>query len=583
MSTFEQARQQALAQVQETNGCRILTKGEVAKRKLKAFAEVWLLDIEIFQPDGNVQPLQLLIALPADFPLVLPTIYLEKADYERIRHIPHVDTSGLICTYDSETVRVNPADPHGIVRECVLQARRLIEQGLAGSNSEDFEQEFIAYWENLYSDQDKLATGVSLAAKPIPVGPCSLLSLNKPFGGYQLVIPTEEAITGPFKQLLKRHGISTEKFSAFNLGELGETHPPYGLNNGEALAMVGRYFPEQWDKFLLFLRGVTEAPIVLFHRSIAGQTLYFGWQHSFPEVVRKGFRPGKLSQLEMLTTFDRAKPIRRWAFDTLTTQRLLQRTAGEQPRHEYTLLLAGLGSIGSNLLHYLASLPLKEMRLVDAEVLSLENINRHLLGIDFVDSGKAEALQRHLELQQPLRQVSHRQDSIVQVAQREPAYLNECDAVLLAVGRSTVEEHLLKMQATGALTRPVFILWVEPYLAGGHLLYFPPGQATDYDSLFDDGYYKYNVLATAEYRKPANQMLLKEAGCQGSYVPYSQEYVSLFLGRIFPEIRRLLLQPASGACAFTWLGNHEAITQREFAKSAFALNMGEGDLTKTEL
>jgi hypothetical protein len=583
MSTFEQARQQALAQVQETNGCRILTKGEVAKRKLKAFAEVWLLDTEIFQPDGNVQPLQLLIALPEDFPLVLPTLYLEKADYERIRYIPHVDTSGLICTYDSETVRVNPADPYGIVRECVLQARRLIEQGLAGSNSEDFEEEFIAYWTNSYSDQDKLGTGVSLAATPIQVGPCSLLSLNKSFGGYQLVLPAEEPVMEPFKQLLKRHGIGIEKFPAFHLGELGEPRPPYGLNNGEALALVGHHFPEQWEAFLRFLRGVTEAPLVLFHRNIAGQTLYFGWQHSFPEVVRKGFRPGKISPVESLTTFNRAKPLLRWSFDTLTTQRLLQRTAGEQPRHEYTLLLAGLGSIGSNLLHYLASLPLKEMRLVDAEVLSLENINRHLLGIDFVDSGKAEALQRHLELQQPLRPVSHRKDSIVQVAQREPAYLDECDAVILAVGRSTVEEHLLKMQAAGALTRPIFILWVEPYLAGGHLLYFPAGHATDYNSLFEEGYYKYNVLATAEYRKPTNQMLLKEAGCQGSYIPYSQEYVNLFLGRIFPELRRLLRQPEGGACAFTWLGNYEAISQQELARSAFASKLAEGDLIKTNL
>lgn len=583
MNEFEQARQEALGQIQETNCCRVLTPGEVAKRKLKQFAEVWLLDSEIFRPEGTVESLQFLVALPNDFPLVLPTIYLEKADYERIRHIPHVDTTGLICTYDSETVRVNPADPYGIVRECVLQARRLIEQGLAGSNREDFEQEFIAYWENLYSEHDKIGTGVSLIETGIPAGPCSLLSLDSPFGGYRLVLTTDEEIAAPFKLMLKRHGIRTQKSPAFNLGELGEAYPPFGLSNGEALALVKRYFPQHWDAYLLFLRGATDAPIALFYKRIAGQVLYFGWQHSFPEVQRKGFRPGKLSALEVLNTFDRPKPILRLKFDTLTTKRLLQRTAGEQPAQDYILLLAGLGSIGSNLLHYLGSLPLKEVRLVDAEVLALENINRHLLGMDYVDSGKAAALQRHMELQQPLRHVSLREDSIVQVAQKEPAYLNECDAVILAVGRSTVEQYLLKMQASGAITRPLIILWVEPYLTGGHMLYFPPDQSTDYDSLFEGGYYKYNILATAEYRKPANQMLLKEAGCQGSYVPYSQEYVSLFLGRIFPELRRLLRSPESDSWAFTWLGNEEAITQRKLTKSAFALELAEGELTKTKL
>ncbi|GAA4366189.1 hypothetical protein GCM10023185_37160 [Hymenobacter saemangeumensis] len=583
MIDFAQARQQAFTQLQQFSCCRVLSPGEISLRKLKEFAEVWVLDSEVFGPDGQVRPLQLLVGLPADFPLVLPTIYLERAYYERLRYLPHVDTAGLVCTYDPETVSVNPADPGGIVRACVAQARRLIEEGLAGTNAADFQQEFIAYWENRYSKKDEVASGLSLAATALPPGPCSLLQLAKPFGGFTLVLPAADAATTLFQEMLQRHGIATEPRPAFHLGELGDVEPPFELGNGTALALVQQHFSNQCAALQQYLKGATTAPLVVFHKLLAGQVRYFGWQHALPQLNRKGFRSGTLSVVEVLTSFDRPRPVLRLSFDTLTTQRLTQRTAGEAPAKEYTLLLAGLGSIGSNLLHYLASFPLQEMRLVDPERLALENIPRHLLGMDYVNSGKAAGLQRYLELQQPLRRVTIREDSISQVAHQDPAYLNECDAIILAIGRSAVEQHLVELQAQGILTRPIFILWVEPYLAGGHFLYFPPGHTVNYSALFEEGYYTYNVVATSEYRKPSNRMLLKEAGCQTSYVPYSQEYVTLFLSRILPELWRLLRAPSSDAWAFTWLGNEEAMLQQGLTKSAFASGMTEGDLFKTKL
>jgi hypothetical protein len=583
MIYFVQARQQALRQLQQTSRCRVLNSEEIVVRKLKEFAEVWVLDAEVFGPDDQVRPLQFLVGLPADFPLVLPTIYLERADYEQLRYLPHVDTAGLVCTFDSETVRVNPADPGGIVRACVAQARGLIEQGLAGTNMADFQQEFIAYWENEYSKNDEVGSGISLVAVPLPIGPYSLLHLAKAFGSYQLVLPAADATTTQFKEVLQRHGIAIETCPAFHLGELGDVQPPFALTNGTALALAKQHFPSHWAALQHYLNGATTPPLVIFHKLLAGQVRYFGWWHVPPQLNRKGFRPDKLSAFGVLTSFERPRPVLRLSFDVLTTQRLTQRTAGEVPSQEYTLLLAGLGSIGSNLLHYLASFPLQEMRLVDPERLTLENIPRHLLGMDYVNSSKASGLQQYLELQQPLRRVTIRKDSISQVALQEPAYLNECDAIILAIGRSAVEQYLIELQRQGVLTRAIFILWVEPYLAGGHLLYFPPSHAIDYSALFEDGYYIYNVVATSEYRKPSNRMLLKEAGCQTSYVPYSQEYVTLFLSRVLPELRSLLRIPSAEAWAFTWLGNEDALQQQGLAKSKFASGMAEGDLTKTIL
>nr|GFC88158.1 hypothetical protein [Tanacetum cinerariifolium] len=252
--------------------CRVLSLREIAVRKLKEFAEVWLLDAEVFQPDGQVLPLQLLVGLPADFPLVLPTIYLEMADYERLRYLPHVDTAGLVCTYDPETVSVNPTDPGGIVRACVAQARHLIEEGLVGNNTADFQQEFIAYWENQYSKNDEVVSGISLVATALPVGPCSLLLLTKAFGGYTLVLPAAmEATTSLFKEMLKRHDNTVEDRPAFHLGELGDIHPPFDLNNGTALALAKQHFPSQWSALKAYLNRSATSPLIVFHKILAGQ------------------------------------------------------------------------------------------------------------------------------------------------------------------------------------------------------------------------------------------------------------------------------------------------------------------------
>ena len=142
---------------------------------------------------------------------------------------------------------------------------------------------------------------------------------------------------------------------------------------------------------------------------------------------------------------------------------------------------------------------------------------------------------------------------------------------------------MLNLQTQGVLTQPIYILWVEPYLTGGHLLYFPPGHGIDYSSLFETGYYRYNIVDVEEYKKPDNRMLLREAGCQTSYAPYSQEYVTLFLSKIFPELRCLIRNPSTDACAFSLLINHDAIRQQKLKRSNFAMDILEGEIVRTKL
>jgi hypothetical protein len=86
----------------------------------------------------------------------------------------------------------------------------------------------------------------------------------------------------------------------------------------------------------------------------------------------------------------------------------------------------------------------------------------------------------------------------------------------------------------GRLTKPLFVVWVEPFLIGGHCLFIHPSNGVNYRALFTESLYNYNVIAPEEYRDKNRQLLFKEAGCQSSYVPYGQQSINL----LYPALPR---------------------------------------------
>ena len=232
--------------------------------------------------------------------------------------------------------------------------------------------------------------------------------------------------------------------------------------------------------------------------------------------------------------------------------------------------MVGLGSIGSNLIPYLESIETVEFRLIDTDFILLENIGRHLLGLEDVGKAKTEAIRDYLQKKNPLRVVHTRNSRIVELINLEPKFFSACDYLFFCTGDINSEMWLLEnLQEQYLWTRPSFFIWVEPYLAGGHCLYIDPKDKISLEALFPDNKYKYNVIS--EEMHVQRDFTKREAGCQTTYLPYGMAYLQMFLAALFPKIIEVL-EESDNSRAFSWIGNKKKLISMKFKLSRFGEN-----------
>ena len=244
----------------------------------------------------------------------------------------------------------------------------------------------------------------------------------------------------------------------------------------------------------------------------------------------------------------------------------------------YTFTIAGLGSIGSNLLYFLNSLKVNEFKLIDPDILLVENIQRHLLGLSDVKFHKTVALKAHLQWKNPLLKVSTRELSIIDVLENEPKFINESDYLFVSIGNENVEEYIGDSIQNYLLQVPTFFIWVEPYLCGGHLVYVNPKDCRNYSNFFKDGLFKYNIIDKEEYIKGNELLSIREAGCQSSFTPYSETNVILFLSRIYPIIYKIISENIDKSASYTWIGDTTPLKKQKLKVSKVGLENKTGNL-----
>lgn len=259
-------------------------------------------------------------------------------------------------------------------------------------------------------------------------------------------------------------------------------------------------------------------------------------------------------------------------------ERLENRTSGMRTQeNEKSFLIAGVGSIGSNLIHFLNSMNSPEFRLVDSDNIRLENIQRHLLGFGDIGNYKTKAIKDYLLKNNPLQKVSTKEISIVDIARNEADYINDIDYVFIAIGKANIDNWVCQSIKDGIITKPVFIIWVEPYLCGGHCLYLHPSNP-EFEKYFENDFFKFNVIDSVEYKSGDGKLSLREAGCQTTYVPYSGTNVISFISSLFPYISSIIDFNKTESKSFSWLGNLEVINEMGIKISNYYSDKNEGTI-----
>ncbi len=575
MTIFEQAQQSVLQALRKTNNLAILSEKEKEIFDYPSSEMCILLEVEYLDSKEMVQSVDMHLRLSSHFPLELPKIFLPKEHRHKFELLPHVEESGNICLYDTETISFDFNNPVGLAKECIRKARRILEEGLAKTNFLDYEDEFQSYWIRSYGEKDCVDLGLlNITGESLDSEKIKLLKLDPATHIYNYIVHQDEPHAHNFIEFLTSKKIKIVNQDVCYLGQIKlEIVPPFSMTN-KAIAKLVRSLDVKTQKsFKRYINRKSVEKMVLATINIKGKLSLIGWMHKPLRVSKRrpGFRKGILDNNQLLSTFQAGDYVSRF-FPTIfsPTQQTFRTTGivGTEQRH-FNFLVAGIGSIGSNLVTILNSYFLPEFRLVDFDILILQNIGRHFLGYNYVGSGKAPAMRHYLLNKNPFQKIRFKRESIVTVFEKEPEFLLEADYIFLATGKTNIEAYFARLQNEGKINTPIFLVWVEPYLAGGHCLFLYPG-SIPYDAFVNEnGFFKYNVIEESEYLSGNKMLSLREAGCQTGFTPYSQGAITMFLSMLFPKLRNIIIGNKSCSTAFTWVGDLQFLVDNNIAVSEF--------------
>lgn len=543
-----------------------------AGKKIKTHLPVWRLLIQA-EIDGRSTNVDLYLVFPKGFPYEMP--YAIVPD-NRFNTLPHISTrNGKVCLYE-DGITYDAKNIRGIIRDTIKRTRLWLEKYANCDNTAEYNREIISYWNEQY-DGEADVDGTSVFFGDIPANVSELKGLvytirnpknNKDC--VQQVFYTLDDDSNEIKFLSDNYDVH-EIAVLYLPSIIIPVVPPFSLT-GKQLVDIIRNQDEK-KIFRKFINrhgsGYVLFPIGLNH--VLGG-VFIGKQ----ALKRKGFSH-PVETYAVLTEFEgKIKKISRLSVYKYCGERIAERTAGKM-MEEKMFLIAGIGSVGSNLCYYLNGYNNARFILIDKDSLNIENMGRHLLGYSCLNQSKAYAMANNLKQYRPDREVTAIEKSIMDVSLN---VFKEGSVMFLCTGDIMTEKWLLDKMIGKEIITPAFILWLEPYAISGIMIYINPADEASLAHLTqmaDDSFLDFCLIDREEYYS-GQKLIHRDAGCNGMYALYSANDVTLFLSAMFPLINNLLSVPSESKC-YRWSGNLEIAEQRGIRLSVSSKGMKKNDVT----
>ena len=558
--------------LQKKETCKVLNAEEIKHLEYSFFDNsiVWEIDT-VISYKGKSLSIVLYVNFSMIFPYSFPKFFIDKKIYNTIKFIPHINKDYSICIFDDGLNNsISIESINDILEYMIHQAKRII----TSSEDEDykkteFKREFKAYWEIEYHEKDKTRNNGLHLINSFNSNTIIGIKLRKQLNGYEYILYNEGTSWDKFKKYLEYLKIEYDKISVIVIENIF-TSPPYDLTFKQSLEIL----KNKESEFHRFKKDIKisklDQTIIVFPNTVNDKIEIYGWLYKdliVPLSTVKGTRKN-LGNFEIIghSIFGKSNVLR-VTFDNLTTERLQLRTSGVLENHK-TIVVSGVGSIGSNLIHFLQNFPINKFHLIDSDVLKLENINRHYSGFRYINHPKVDAIKDQIIRSNPFCEIEVKKDSIQKTINKCSEFINKCDFHIVAIGNTMVENFILKSLAENKLTSPIIIFWVEPYLASGHMIFINPMDADR--ALFLINNYAYNVLAKST--RQSELIYLKEGSCQSGFFPYSSTNLLHFLSSIFPYLRSHLIDGNTKSMIYTWIGDKELLKSKNLELTDFSID-----------
>lgn len=485
--------------------------------------------------------------LPQTFPYEFPTIYIGKKCYDTIAPLPHVNSDFDICTFDKSTAIPDFNAPVQIICASFVQARKIIGQGIAKENIEDFQEEFRSYW----------IMDCNLAAESIFEFSNKTVIISAYYSNQ-----TKRVYLAKDKKELDQYlgniGIKKRYLNDYHnclyLPLSINLYPPFPKTNYGMYKLIhsDKTISVAYDNFLKSC--LPGSAFIAFSIPRFGSRCLQLFMHPTVSFSANGFRKGRVPiDLAFLRDRKKTAPIK-FLVNDMCQERLFTRGGIGLMSDVTKVSVIGCGSVGSYIAEALSEYGISSFVFVDNDTLSTENVARHYCGYEYIGKEKANALRDRLRKYNPNIMSDVYSENGLLFIENHEVELNTCDLIFVATANLALEHKIVSEMCAERITKPIILTWVEPLLAAGHAILLNK-QQNIFESLFEKEYtFKERVITNGEsFQK-------REFGCQSTYIPYGafdlKRFIYEFLHYLFVDS---IPKGKNRNYLFTWCGNLPAV------------------------
>lgn len=219
-----------------------------------------------------------------------------------------------------------------------------------------------------------------------------------------------------------------------------------------------------------------------------------------------------------------------------------------------TVLLLGVGSLGSGVAELLAKMGVGKIILVDPEIMAPENSSRHSLGIRSMDLRKASELARNLSKRFPHLQFISHALSWENCHRKSSSIFTSADLIVSTIGSWPVESMLNILAISTVDFPPVLYGWLEEHAAAGHAVVFFKNNGCLRCLADDKGQSRLPVTIW-----PEEGTLKHVPLCGGLFQPCGAIELAYAHGLVADLAADILLNPDNASVHRTWIGQKKLL------------------------
>ena len=482
-------------------------------------AEVGFLTVEL--EINGIQVTLLHAAVPEL--LKLPSFLLvNPSTLPRLAHTMFYPDSQFasICVNVPDAVSVNFECPELAFEESLKRQISLLSRALTDSewNTQELLREFEAGWLNIVEPDTSPFLCLTESATPEEL--CVLkprkdyIGLAKYYLGYvEGAIPKN--IFSPINRVIKERQaangngfvipLNVIKPAPWKKDELTDWYLDLlsGLSADVKIKLMQQFAHKRSHEFWLVFNAQTPSGITWFG-------IHFTQKNSGKGRKTLPFKHSHLAEWKL-------EPVKVLTFNK---ERIMPRSGAKQSLNSKKVMLIGCGSVGGDVADKLAASGVGHIDLYDPDILSLNNLYRHILPPQYVSLHKSRALLHSLTSKYPWLEIRSYTGKLLDLRHRD--LLMKYDLIIVAIGSPTQERLFHDYLIREKINVPVINTWVEGYGIGGHAVLTIPGTKGCLRCAYVDPVdFSRGLASNLNFLAPNQDLTKNHAGCGDAFLPYS--------------------------------------------------------------